>query len=163
MEVRKRDIFSTEVTNKLDISRIVSVSGVEMKVSAEHREEILRYFTTVMVPMIMESEVVIRFRLFEIDNAAVLEGASHETKSKEETFQYFSLVEFETEDYPWDVILDLAETEEWKRWFGDQNMVVCIDCLTGMKLAKRTTALAAESLFGQEGVLGRAQEWLSCA
>jgi len=127
-----------------------------MRVSKEFKDNVLEYFTTVMIPYIMKSPDVHRFRLFEVDNATVLEGASHETKENDDTLPYLSLVEFATEDYPWDVILEMADTDEWKRWVGDPKMMVCLNRVWCSGYSDKGTDMAGRPLLGQQIVLGKA-------
>jgi hypothetical protein len=124
-----RCILNDKQADKVDLSHIASVSAVEMQVSKEYKDDVLGYFTSTMVPYMMESPDIHRFRLFEVDNATVFEGSKQETANKEDLRPYFCLVEFATEDYPWDVILEMADTDEWKRWVGDPKMMVCFDCV----------------------------------
>jgi hypothetical protein len=37
---------------------------------------------------------------------------------------YFTLIELETEEWPWETVFELAENEKWKKYFEAQSTVV---------------------------------------
>jgi hypothetical protein len=129
-----------------------------MQVSKEYKDNVLEYFTSTMVPYMMKSPDIHRFRLFEVDNATVFEGGKQETINKEDMSPYFCLVEFATEDYPWDVILEMADTDEWKRWIGDPKMMVCFNCVCYCDYANVAADMAGQPLSCQQAVHGTAQQ-----
>lgn len=153
-----RYILNDKQADKVDLSHIASVSAVEMQVSKEYKDDVLGYFTSTMVPYMMESPDIHRFRLFEVDNATVYEGSKQETANKEDLRPYFCLVEFATEDYPWDVILEMADTDEWKRWIGDPKMMVCFDCVSCSEYANVAADMAGQPFPCQQTVHGTAQQ-----
>jgi hypothetical protein len=91
-------------------------------------DEVVRWYKAYVGPKLSSSPDVLRMRLLEVDNATVLQGTSYETKEKDALLTYFTLVEFATEDYPWDVIFELAENEQWKQYFEMQTVVVSRAC-----------------------------------
>lgn len=106
-----------------DMSQVASVAAMEWKVTQEMKDEITNWYTSYVGPLISSSQDIIRFRLFEVDNATVLQGQSYETKEKDELHTYFTMVELETEEWPWDVVIELAENEKWKQYFEAQREV----------------------------------------
>ncbi|KAH7385504.1 hypothetical protein DE146DRAFT_621455 [Phaeosphaeria sp. MPI-PUGE-AT-0046c] len=106
-----------------DMSQVASVAAMEWRVTQEMKEEIISWYTSYVGPLISSSPDIIRFRLFEVDNATVLQGESYETKEKDSLHTYFTMVELETEEWPWDVVLELAENEKWKQYFEAQREV----------------------------------------
>jgi hypothetical protein len=132
-----------------DASQIASVTAIEWHVPSDLRDEIMEWYESCVVTKMTSSPDVLRHRLFELDNATVLESAAHSTKAKESLHTYFSFVEFDTEDWPWDVILELAETEKWREWFEGQKVVVsCAFTLFWEVLT--LIDLATRPLFGEE-------------
>jgi len=97
---------------------------MEWRISPGLEDEVIRWYTSFLAPKLSSSPDVLRMRLFEVDNATVLRGASYETKEKDALHTYFSLVEFATEDYPWDVVLAIAQDEYWRRYFENRDAVV---------------------------------------
>lgn len=49
----------------------------------------------------MESPDVLRYRVLEVDAATTLQGTSYETKEKDSLHTFLSLVELETDQWPW--------------------------------------------------------------
>ncbi|CAO2653446.1 Nn.00g028570.m01.CDS01 [Neocucurbitaria sp. VM-36] len=106
-----------------DIANIASVAVMEWRVSADVEKDVLQFYTTVVGPTISSSPDVLRFRLFEVDNATVLQGSSYVTKEKDALLTYFTLVELESEQWPWDAVVELAEIDQWKEYFEQQTVV----------------------------------------
>ncbi|KAI4958228.1 hypothetical protein J4E86_003826 [Alternaria arbusti] len=107
----------------IDIEYVASVAAMEWSVPADKEEEVMKYYREVVGPTISSSPDVLRFRLFEVDNATTMQGGKFETKDKKELHRYFTLVELESEQWPWDVVVDLAEDKEWKDYFESQQVV----------------------------------------
>ena len=107
--------------------QVASVAAMEWRVTQEMKEEITTWYTSYVGPLISSSPDIIRFRLFEVDNATVLEGEKYETKEKDELHTYLTMVELETEEWPWDVVIELAENEKWKQYFEAQREIVSFE------------------------------------
>ncbi|KAH9880414.1 hypothetical protein IAQ61_000705 [Plenodomus lingam] len=106
-----------------DVNRITSVTAMEWRIPKEEEEEVITFYTKDLAPMVAESEDVLRFRLFEVENATFLEGENYVTKEKDSLHTYFTLVEFETDEWPWDKIMQLSENPKWRRYFESQEIV----------------------------------------
>ncbi|KAF1835902.1 hypothetical protein BDW02DRAFT_261431 [Decorospora gaudefroyi] len=100
-----------------DIEDIASVAVMEWRATSSKEAEIYAYFSSVVGPRISASPDVLRFRIFTIDNATVLHGGEYRTKEKDELYKYFTLVELESEQWPWDVVVELAQDERWQAYF----------------------------------------------
>lgn len=122
----------------IDVTEIVSVAAMEWQVRDDVHDEVLEFYTTRAVPLIVTSPAVLRFRLFKVDNATTLQGDSYTTEDKEKLHTYFSMVELDSEHWPWDVVIELADVPEWKEYFEKQVVVVCIDTLTSHVREKLT-------------------------
>jgi hypothetical protein len=109
---------------RLDIDDIASVAAMEWRVSADQEEEVLKYYNEIVGPTISSSPDVLRFRVFAVDTATILQDGKYTTKEKDELHTYFTLVELESEEWPWDVVVDLADTDGWKNYFETQKVVV---------------------------------------
>jgi hypothetical protein len=139
----------------IDIEYVASVAAMEWNVAADKEEEVLKYYKDVVGPTISSSPDVLRFRLFKIDNATTMQGAKFENKSKDELHSYFTLVELESEQWPWDVVVDLAEDDRWKNYFEGQQVVVCqLSALVKLEVANKETEMAACSLPDEESLRG---------
>lgn len=108
---------------KGDVASVVSIAVMEWRISSDMVSEVLDFYVSTVGPKISSSPDVLRFRFFEIDNAIVSEGGSCVTKDKEALPTYFTLVELESEHWPWDVVVELAENKEWKLFFEAQTIV----------------------------------------
>jgi hypothetical protein len=126
---RQRSVFSagtidTELTFVLDLTRVASVAVMEWRTSKEKEAEIMDYYTSVIGPMVADNPDTYRIRLLEVDNATVLQGLSYETTEKTSLKAYLSIVEFETEEWPWDLAFKLSEDKQWAEYFEAQKEVV---------------------------------------
>ncbi|KAI8941643.1 hypothetical protein NX059_002856 [Plenodomus lindquistii] len=106
-----------------DIDRIVSVCAMEWRVSEEEEADVLKYYSEELAPLICESEDVLRYRLFKVYNGSVLEGDQVVTQDKDALPSYFTMVEFESDEWPWDKILELSETPNWRKYFEPREIV----------------------------------------
>jgi hypothetical protein len=97
---------------------------MEWRVPDDRMQEIFDFYTTAVAPNMIKSPDVLRFRVFEVDNATVLVSDKYETKPKDSLHTYFTLVEMETEEWPWDVILELDTLKKWREYFESQTVVV---------------------------------------
>lgn len=137
----------------LDIEYVASVAAMEWTVAADKEEEVIKYYKDVVGPTISSSPDVLRFRLFRIDHAATMQAAKFETKEKDELHTYFTLVELESEQWPWDVVVDLAEDERWKNYFEGQQVVVRqLSALTRFGMTNEEIEMAAQSLPVEESI-----------
>lgn len=94
---------------------------MEWQIAPEVEDVVIGVYKSYVAPTIKQSPDVLRIRLYKVDNATTLQGSSHETKEKSTLHSYFTLLEFATEEYPWDVVLELAEHELWKKYFEKQT------------------------------------------
>jgi hypothetical protein len=62
--------------------------------------------------------------MFKIKNATLLEADSHETPKNKNLHTYLTLVELESEEWPWDVVIALSEKPKWREYFEGQKVVV---------------------------------------
>jgi hypothetical protein len=97
---------------------------MEWHVTAAEEAEVVQYYTEQVGPTIASSPDVLRFRFFKIDSAVVQVGAASFAKEKETLHTYFTLVELESEEWPWDVVVDLAADGKWGRYFESQIVAV---------------------------------------
>lgn len=109
----------------LDIEHVASIAAMEWTVAADKEEEVLKFYQETVGPTISSSPDVLRFRLFKIDYAVTVDKESKSTvKDVQQLHRYFTLVELEAEEWPWDVVVDLAEEQGWKDYFETQQVVV---------------------------------------
>lgn len=108
----------------LDIEHVASIAAMEWNVTADKEEEVLKFYEEVVGPTIASSPDVLRFRLFKIDHATTMDNGSYTIKNKDELHKYFTLVELESEEWPWDVVVELANEKCWTDYFEKQDVVV---------------------------------------
>ena len=113
-----------QVIDLADVSTINSVAVMEWQVALERHEEVLDFYIKEAAPTIASSPDVLRFRLFKIDNATAMEGMSQATLEKATLDTYLTVVELESDDWPWDVVVVLAEKPKWREYFDGQSIVV---------------------------------------
>jgi hypothetical protein len=97
---------------------------MEWHISKDKETEIMDYYTTIIGPLVAANADTIRIRLFEVDNATVLQGLSYETTERSSLNSYLTIVEFETEEWPWDLAFALSENKKWGEYFEAQKEVV---------------------------------------
>src|SRR5690242_9527835 len=97
---------------------------MEWHVTSEMRDEVITWYTSYVAPLLASAPEVLRLRYFEVDNATVLQGLSYETKEKNALHTFLSLVELESDEWPWTEVIELAENEKWKQYFEAQKVVV---------------------------------------
>jgi hypothetical protein len=108
----------------IDVEYVTSVAAMEWSVAADQEEAVLKYYQAVVGPTIASSPDTLRFRLFKIDNATTMQAGKFETKKQDELHKYFTLVELESEQWPWDKVVALADDERWQKYFDEQKVVV---------------------------------------
>ena len=116
------------LTMRVDLSHVASIVAMEWRVAEEFRDDVFEFYTTQVAPMFTDSEGMLRVRLFEVDDSTSLQGSSFETKERDSSHGYFTLVELDTEEWPWEDIVDLGSNEQWKRYFEDPKVVVGDQC-----------------------------------
>ncbi|KAL5114879.1 hypothetical protein ACEQ8H_007257 [Pleosporales sp. CAS-2024a] len=107
-----------------DPSIIESVTCLEWQVPLDRQEEVMKYYTEGVIPLVMEGQDVLRVRIFEVDNAIVQRGIDMGTKDKTAVHSFFTLVEMESDEWPWDIVMELSEDERWVKYFEKQDVVV---------------------------------------
>ncbi|USP75540.1 hypothetical protein yc1106_02814 [Curvularia clavata] len=108
----------------LDIEHVASIAAMEWTVAADKEEEVLKFYQETVGPTIASSPDVLRFRLFKIDCAMTIDKEQQcNFKDVQQLHKYFTLVELEGEEWPWDVVVDLAEEQGWKDYFETQQVV----------------------------------------
>lgn len=110
----------------LDIEHVASIAAMEWSVGADKEEEVLKFYQEIVGPSIASSPDVLRFRFFKIHRAITLDQQQqYSEKDGQQLHKYFTLVELASEEWPWDVVVDLAEEPGWKNYFETQQVVVC--------------------------------------
>lgn len=75
-------------------------------------------------------------RWFKIHNATVLKGNTYTTLKSEELHTYLSIIEMDSEEWPWDQILAMNELPQWVEYFEEQRAVVSVVtrfCVRGVR------------------------------
>ena len=98
---------------------------MEWQIAPDMEDEVIHFYTSVVGPLLTTSPDVLTLRLMKIENAAVWKNGSHDTKDKKELQTFFTFSELATEQWPWDVVMQLSEMEKWKTFFEPQTIVVC--------------------------------------
>jgi hypothetical protein len=107
------------------VAAIESVTCLEWRVPIELHDEVFEYYTGTVVPLIMESPEVLRLRILEIDNAITQRGSTFGTKEKRTVHTFLTMVEMESDEWPWEVVMELAEDKKWEKYFEKQDVVGC--------------------------------------
>ncbi|EUC35036.1 hypothetical protein COCCADRAFT_35381 [Bipolaris zeicola 26-R-13] len=123
-EVKRWQNEEFEGNGSPDIEHVASIAAMEWTVDDAKEEEILKYYYEVVGPTISSSPDVLRFRLFKLDRAVVVDKDQKRTcLDNKNLHKYFTLVELESEEWPWDVVVDLAENPGWSKYFETQTVV----------------------------------------
>lgn len=116
--------FSRRIDNSVDHADVASVAVMEWQIAEGEEKEVIDFYKAEAAPTIASSPDVLRFRMFKINNATVLKADSYETLQKEKLHTYLTLVELESEEWPWDVVIALGEKPKWREYFEGQKVVV---------------------------------------
>lgn len=133
---------------------VVSVALMEWQIKDDYEKAVLDFYFSEAAPTIAASPDVLRFRLLKVDNATVLKAQSYDTLEKQKLHTYLSLVELESEEWPWDVVIALGENPKWKEYFEDQKAVVSVLVRWGSRRTLISLEVAEHSLPGQKKLSG---------
>lgn len=97
---------------------------MEWQVEGGDEKEVLDFYKSEGAPTIAASPDVLRFRMFEIKTATVLQADSYKTIEKQNLHTYLTVAELESEEWPWDAVVALGEKPKWKEYFEGQKIVV---------------------------------------
>ncbi|EUC42326.1 hypothetical protein COCMIDRAFT_8076 [Bipolaris oryzae ATCC 44560] len=123
-EIKRWQDSDWEGDGSADIEHVASVAAMEWTMDDDKEEEILKYYYDVVGPTISSSPDVLRFRLFKLDRAIVVDKDQKSTiLDNKNLHKYFTLVELASEEWPWDVVVDIAEKPGWAEYFETQTVV----------------------------------------
>ncbi|KAH5573149.1 hypothetical protein HBI24_202000 [Parastagonospora nodorum] len=114
--------WENEEWDNTDVSAIESVTCLEWAVPVDMQEEVFNFYTGTVVPLIMGSPEVLRLRILEVDNAITQRGSTLGTKDKKTVHTFLTIVEMESDEWPWDVVMELAEDKNWEKYFEKQDV-----------------------------------------
>ena len=97
---------------------------MEWQVEEGDKKEVLDFYQSEAAPTIAASPDVLRFRILKAKNATVLKAGSYETLEQNKLHTYLTIVELETEEWPWDVVVALGEKPKWRKHWEGQKVVV---------------------------------------
>jgi hypothetical protein len=117
----------TDSDRSVDHADVASVAVMEWQIAEGDEKEVIDFYRAEAAPTIASSPDVLRFRMFKINNATVLKADSYDTLQKEKLHTYLTLVELESEEWPWDVVIALGEKPKWREYFEGQKVVVSAD------------------------------------
>lgn len=117
---------ASKTDGKADHADVVSVAVMEWQVKEGDEKAIVDFYHSEAAPTIAGSPDVLRFRMLKIQNATVLKAGSYDTLEKDKLHTYLTLVELETEEWPWDVVIALGELPKWRDYWEGQKAVVSI-------------------------------------
>ena len=103
---------------------------MEWSIAPGMEQEVLDFYISTVGPLLSSAPEMLRFRFFEIDNATVWQTDSYITKEKKDLHKYFTLCELESEQWPWEELLELSKLDKWRNWFEAQTVVVRLSMLT---------------------------------
>ncbi|RMZ71832.1 hypothetical protein GMOD_00009175 [Pyrenophora seminiperda CCB06] len=109
--------------NPEDIEDVACVTAMEWSIVADKEADVLKYYMEVVGPLIAQSPDVLRFRLFQVDSATTIQGNQYTQKESKKLHKFFTMVELASEEWPWDVVVELAEDEQWKAYFDTDAVV----------------------------------------
>ncbi len=104
---------------------VMSVACMEWSIAPEMHAEVVDFYLTVMVPTLSRAPEMLRIRLFEVLNATVWKKDSYTTQETSGFHTFFLLMEMDSEDWPWEELMELSNSKQWRQWFENQTAVVC--------------------------------------
>lgn len=99
---------------------------MEWNIPPGMEDEVLDFYINKVGPCISSSPDVLRFRLFKITSARKWVDNEYMDIDKSTLHTYFTLVELATDEWPWSVVVDLADDVKWSSYFESQTVVVSI-------------------------------------
>ncbi|KAF2998861.1 hypothetical protein E8E13_003797 [Curvularia kusanoi] len=106
-----------------DHTEVVSVAVMEWQIEEGKEKEVLDFYKSEAAPTIASSPDTLRFRLFKIINATVLQADSYKTLERKKLHKYLTIAELASEEWPWDVVVKLGEKPQWIQYFEGQKVV----------------------------------------
>lgn len=100
------------------------VAVMEWTISAGMSEEVLSFYNSFVGPTLSSSPDILRLRFFEVEDSMVWKGDAYASQGKSELHTYITLVELESEQWPWDVVVELGKNQKWVNYFEKQTIVV---------------------------------------
>lgn len=98
------------------------LAAISFQPSKDSHDDFWRWWRGNLIQELMRSPHFIRCRLYTIANAALLEEGSYRKQPDDEALKYFLLYEFNCEDLPWDILVEVAQSEGW-RHYVEQDLV----------------------------------------
>lgn len=74
------------------------------------------------VPFMQQSPDLQRVRLWKLDAAADLQNQTVQKRAREDVFPYVMACEFHTDDLPWEVVVELAQSKAYHE-FVEKDLV----------------------------------------
>lgn len=93
--------------------------------SADVHDEVMEWFINEFTPGMLDSPELLRTRLFKLDNVSHIRGQKQEQVDKDSLLQYMTLWEFETEEFPWEILVYLGSSDKWRLYVEDGKFVCC--------------------------------------
>ena len=127
---------------------------MEWCVAHDMYKEVMDFYLGFIVPNFASHPDVLRLRVFEVANATSLQGDTYITKEKDdELHRFFTMVEFATEDWPWESVIELSGNEKWLRYFDSQTAVVSMVAIVAVQKLMMTE-MATQPLLSEESLSG---------
>ncbi|KAH8727280.1 hypothetical protein GQ44DRAFT_704781 [Phaeosphaeriaceae sp. PMI808] len=122
-------------------------------------DDFVEWFRDEFVPGMLESSVLLRTRIFKLENASLVKNQKHEQQNAGSMYQYLTLWEFDCDDLPWEILVYLGSSERWRyyveggrlKWQISQylvNRVYPEDENVDSPAAKRASAILDRGLKG---------------
>ena len=91
--------------------------------AAAAHDEIMGWFLNEFIPGMLDSFELLRTRVFKLEHACNIRGQKSEAIDKHSLKQYMTIWEFETEEFPWEILVYLGSSEKWRLYVEDAKMV----------------------------------------
>lgn len=92
--------------------------------AADVHDELMDWFINEFTPGMLDSPELLRTRVFKLENVSYIRGQKQEEVDKASLHQYMTLWEFETEEFPWEIMVYLGSSEKW-RLYVENGKLVC--------------------------------------
>lgn len=91
-------------------------------VDAVH-DQFVAWFRDEFAPGLLESPELLRMRIFQLENASAVRDQKHEQQNTSSLYQYLTFWEFDCDDLPWEVLVYLGSSEQWRYYVEGGHLV----------------------------------------
>lgn len=89
----------------------------------KYREEFVTFFNEELAAGTLESRELLRIQIFKLEHASKWEQQKYQNVDSNEMYQYITIWEFSSHELPWEILVYLGSSEEWRYYIEGQHLV----------------------------------------